>query len=107
MAKLKAKRKQPKKRRTTRKPQVFIQAAKDASAEVHAAPDIAQGRYSNVAVINHSKREFTLDFIYVVGNQGTLVARIATSPAHAKQLNEVLGQNLKLYEMSHGKIDTG
>ena len=77
-----------------------------ATTEIKATPDSMLGRYCNVAVINHSKREFTLDFAYAVGPRAHHVARLATSPAHAKELFEVLGRNIAHYEEVFGPIDT-
>jgi len=89
-----------------RKPPAIVPGSKEPAAEIQAAADILLGRYSNLAMINHTKREFTFDFIYMVATRGALVARVATSPAHAKQFHEVLGKNLARYESTHGKIDT-
>jgi hypothetical protein len=91
---------------SARKLPVIVPDSKEPSTEIQAVPDILLGRYSNLAVINHTKREFNFDFIYMVASRGSLVARIATSPAHAKQFYEVLGKNLARYESTHGKIET-
>jgi len=83
-----------------------ITELKQPPPQLQVTSDVLLGRYSNVAVINHTKREFTFDFIFVVGNQGSVVARIATSPAHAKRFLEVLGKNLVKYERTFGRVET-
>ena len=48
-------------------------------------PETAQGMYVNMAMVNHSETEFTLDFVYVQPQEpkGNVRARIITSPKHA------------------------
>lgn len=73
---------------------------------LHASQDMLKGTYCNVATIKHTTREFILDFVLGVDNLHTLVSRVITSPAHAKQLAEVLTQNIAQYEKRFGEIDT-
>src|SRR6185295_12865654 len=49
---------------------------------------IADGVYVNMALVNHTDSEFTLDFIYVQPQQpkARVKARIITSPRHMKRL---------------------
>ncbi len=69
-------------------------------------PEIARGSYSNLAIISHSKNEFTLDFAAVLpGMQGPeVVSRIVMSPEHAKRLLAALQDNLGKYESQFGSI---
>lgn len=62
-----------------------------------------KGVYSNLAVIGHTKEEFSFDFIGIVQNQGMLVSRVIMSPGHAKRLLTALEENLKMYEKNTGK----
>ena len=68
--------------------------------------DTAQGVYSNLAVVNHSDAEFTLDFIFVQPQQpkAKVRSRIITSPKHFKRLVMAMQENLQRYEKAHGPI---
>ena len=52
--------------------------------------DIAEGTYSNLAIITHSHSEFILDFIRLVPNvpKAKVKARIIVTPEHAKRLEQ-------------------
>lgn len=69
--------------------------------------DMAQGTYSNLAMVNHTETEFTLDFVYIQPQEpkGSVRARVITSPKHAKWLAEALREALDKYEAAHGPID--
>ncbi len=75
--------------------------------QIVATPELTKGVYCNVANVKHTEREFVMDFILGVDNQFTLVSRVITSPAHMKQLIQVLAENVANYEKSYGDIDTG
>jgi len=68
--------------------------------------DVANGHYVNMALVNHTETEFTLDFIYVQPHQpkGRVRSRIITSPKHLKRLLRTLQDNLARYEERHGTI---
>lgn len=67
------------------------------------------GQYSNLAVIHHTKEEFTLNFIYLFPTvpQGKLVASLIVSPTHAKRLMNALQENVARYEAQFGPIPEG
>jgi hypothetical protein len=69
--------------------------------------EIAQGAYVNMAVVNHSETDFTLDLIYVQPQQpkAKVRARIITSPKHMKQLLLAMQEQVKRYEERFGVID--
>ena len=71
---------------------------------VLAQNEMLSGNYSNIAVIQHTEREFVLDFMFAIGNQNSLVSRVITNPQHVKKIYEVLGGNIKQYEEKFGKI---
>lgn len=68
--------------------------------------EVADGIYSNLAVISHSNAEFIVDFIRVLpGVQKAKVkSRIVLTPIHAKKLLNALADNVKKFEAQHGKI---
>ncbi|MEZ5044842.1 MAG: DUF3467 domain-containing protein [Saprospiraceae bacterium] len=68
--------------------------------------DIAEGTYSNLAIIGHSNSEFIIDFIRIVPNvpKAKVKSRIILTPQHAKRLLGALADNIKKYEKQFGKI---
>jgi hypothetical protein len=69
--------------------------------------DIAEGTYSNLAIISHSNSEFVVDFVRLVPNvpKAKVKARIILTPDHAKRLMRALADNVKRYEAQFGAID--
>ena len=72
-------------------------------------PDIAQGSYSNLAIISHSRSEFIIDFATSLpGMPKALIGqRIIMTPEHAKRLMNALFDNVSKYEANFGVIDLG
>ena len=70
---------------------------------------VAEGTYSNLAVITHSNSEFVLDFIRVMPNvpKARVQSRIIMTPQHAKRLMQALQDNISKFESQHGKIQEG
>jgi hypothetical protein len=68
--------------------------------------EVAQGVYSNLAVITHSPAEFVIDFIRVMPGvpKAKVQSRIILTPQHAKRLMRALADNIGKYESQHGKI---
>jgi hypothetical protein len=69
--------------------------------------DVANGRYVNLALVNHTETEFVFDFIYVQPQQpkAKVLARIITSPRHMKRLVTAMQENLAKYEARFGVIE--
>ena len=80
---------------------------KKVNIQIQLDEEIAQGAYVNLAMVNHSETEFTLDFIYVQPQQpkAKVRARIISSPKHTKRLLEALKDNVEKYEKRFGTID--
>ena len=68
--------------------------------------EVAEGTYSNLAIITHSNSEFVLDFIRMMPGvpKAKVKSRIILSPDHAKRLLEALEDNIAKFEMINGKI---
>jgi hypothetical protein len=77
-----------------------------ASMGAIASPDDLHGRYCNLAIIQHTKNEYVLDFLLNLNDQIMLVSRVLMSPDHAMRLYDALGRNLKDFEKKYGKIKT-
>lgn len=73
---------------------------------INLKPEIAGGKYSNLAVITHSRSEFILDFAAMLPGtpQPEVVSRIIMNPEHAKRLFLALQDNVAKYESQFGKI---
>lgn len=71
--------------------------------------EIAEGIYSNLAVITHSAAEFVVDFVRVMPGlpKAPVKARIILTPEHAKRLWMALKDNIDKYESVNGPIKTG
>ncbi len=67
---------------------------------------VAEGIYSNLALIAHSPAEFFIDFARMVpGTQKASVhARIIMTPAHVKFLQNALKENVERFEKQFGEI---
>lgn len=76
----------------------------ESKINVKATEDMLKGVYANLLVITHSKEEYLLDFMTVVGGEGSLVARVFMSPGHLKRTIKALEENLSKYEQKFGAI---
>ena len=59
---------------------------------------VAEGVYSNLAIINHSVSEFVIDFISVMPGspKNKVKSRIIITPQHAKKLAKALNDNINI-----------
>lgn len=77
-----------------------------ASIQIQLDEETSHGQYVNLAMVDHTDTEFTLDFIYVLPqqNKGRVRSRIITSPKHMKRLMQAMQDNLARYEAKYGPI---
>lgn len=68
--------------------------------------DVADGTYSNLAIITHSHAEFIVDFINIMPGvaKSKVKSRIILTPMHAKRLMHALAENIDRYEQENGEI---
>ena len=68
--------------------------------------EVAQGTYSNLAIITHSSSEFIIDFVRMMPGvpKAQVKSRIILTPEHAKRLLLALQENVSKYEAAHGKV---
>ena len=68
--------------------------------------DVAEGIYSNLAIITHSHTEFIVDFIKMMPGvpKAKVKSRIILTPQHAKRLYKALKDNVSKFEALHGEI---
>ncbi len=74
--------------------------------DIEMTEEIAEGIYTNLAIITHSQGEFILDFAKIMPNvqKGKVKSRIILSPQHAKRMLNALRENIQKYESIHGVI---
>lgn len=67
---------------------------------------VAEGIYSNLALIAHSPAEFFIDFARMVPGspKASVHARIIMTPAHVKFLHNALKENIERFEKQFGEI---
>ncbi|MDR2886500.1 MAG: DUF3467 domain-containing protein [Bacteroidales bacterium] len=68
--------------------------------------EVAQGTYSNLAIITHSASEFIVDFVRIMPGipKAQVKSRIILTPEHAKRLVAALQDNITRFEAVHGTI---
>jgi hypothetical protein len=73
---------------------------------IELSEEIAQGVYSNLAIITHSPSEFVVDFIRMMPGvpKAPVKSRIILTPEHAKRLMLALRDNINKFESMHGPI---
>lgn len=74
--------------------------------QINLSPEVAEGTYSNLAIIAHSSSEFIIDFVRTMPGvkQANVKSRIILTPEHAKRLMFALQENISKYEQQFGKI---
>ena len=73
---------------------------------IELSEEMAEGVYSNLAIINHSPSEFVVDFVQMMPGvpKAKVKSRIVITPQHAKRLLNALGDNVKRFEQQFGTI---
>ena len=73
---------------------------------IELSEEVAEGSYSNLAIINHSNSEFVVDFVRMMPGvpKAKVKSRIVLTPQHAKRLLRALNDNIAKFESMHGEI---
>ncbi len=79
---------------------------KQQQLNIELSEEVAQGIYSNLAVITHSTSEFVIDFVRIMPGipKANVKSRVILTPEHAKRLLLALQDNIKKFESVHGPI---
>ncbi|RNC65372.1 DUF3467 domain-containing protein [Proteiniphilum sp. X52] len=79
---------------------------KNNEIQIELSDEIAQGIYSNLAIISHSSSEFVVDFVRIVPGvpKAKVKSRIILTPEHAKRLLMALKDNIDKFEQQNGAI---
>lgn len=75
--------------------------------QIEITPEVADGVYSNLAVIAHSTSEFIVDFLIMTPGapKAKVKSRVLMTPENAKRLMAALQDNIKKYESQFGEIN--
>ena len=79
---------------------------KENQVNIELSEELAEGIYSNLAVITHSQTEFIVDFVSIMPGvpKAKVKSRIILTPEHAKRLHDALADNIKKFESQNGSI---
>ena len=82
------------------------QNQKQGQINIELTEEMAEGIYSNLAIINHSVSEFVVDFVSVMPStpKAKVKSRIILTPQHAKRLLKALADNISKFEAAHGEV---
>ncbi|MDR1758032.1 MAG: DUF3467 domain-containing protein [Bacteroidales bacterium] len=74
--------------------------------DISLSEDVAQGTYSNLAIITHSNTEFIVDFVAMMPGmpKANVRSRIIMTPQNTKRLLNALAENVHRYEEKNGTI---
>lgn len=74
--------------------------------QIELSEEIAEGTYSNLAIISHSSSEFVIDFVRIVPGtpKAKVKSRVILTPEHAKRLLSALHDNIDKFEKMNGTI---
>ena len=73
---------------------------------IELSEEVAEGTYSNLAMITHSNAEFIVDFINMMPGvpKAKVKSRIILTPQHAKRLLKAMQDNINKFEAINGPI---
>ena len=76
---------------------------------IELSEEIAEGTYSNLAIITHSNAEFVIDFVRIMPGvpKAKVKSRILLTSQHTKRLMNALKDNLQKFESDNGVIKEG
>jgi hypothetical protein len=82
---------------------------KQGQLNIELSEEMAEGTYSNLAILTHSHSEFIVDFVQIMPGapKAKVKSRVILTPQHAKRLLLALEDNIQKYEQLHGHIKEG
>ncbi|HLW29615.1 MAG TPA: DUF3467 domain-containing protein [Brumimicrobium sp.] len=80
---------------------------KENQLNIELPENIADGVYSNLAVITHSQTEFVCDFVQIMPGmpKAKVRSRVIMTPENAKRLLNALQDNIRKFEENLGAIN--
>jgi hypothetical protein len=85
---------------------IMAEEKKGNQIDIELTEEVADGIYSNLAIISHSNSEFILDFVRMLPGvpKAKVKSRMILAPEHAKRLLMALNENIGKYEANFGEI---
>lgn len=73
---------------------------------IEISEEVAEGNYTNLAIITHSHAEFVIDFVNVMPGtpKSKVKSRVILTPQHAKRFMKALTEYVNRFEQVNGKI---
>jgi hypothetical protein len=73
---------------------------------IELSEEVAEGIYSNLAIITHSNAEFVIDFVQVMPGtpKAKVKSRVLLTPQHAKRFMKAMVDNIQKFESVNGAI---
>ncbi len=80
---------------------------KENKLNIELSNEVAQGSYSNLAIVTHSRSEFVLDFVRMLPGlpKAQVGNRIIMTPDNVKRLAQAINDNVRKYEEEFGEIE--
>ena len=77
-----------------------------AQLNIEISEEVAEGNYTNLAIITHSHAEFVIDFVNVMPGtpKSKVKSRVILTPQHAKRFMKALTEYVNRFEQLNGKI---
>lgn len=72
--------------------------------EIKISDNIPGAEYANAMQVNHSRDEFQMMYLNLMGASGRVTGKIITTPGHFKRMVAAMADNLKKYEDKYGEI---
>ena len=72
--------------------------------DIKIADNIPGAEYANAMQVNHSRDEFQIMYLNLMGASGRVTGKMITAPGHFKRMVVAMQDNLKKYEEKHGEI---
>lgn len=68
--------------------------------------EVAEGVYTNLAIISHSNSEFIMDFVNIMPGvpKAKVKSRVIMTPQNTKRLIHALNENIRKFEQMHGPV---
>ncbi len=73
---------------------------------IELSEEVAEGVYTNLAIISHSNSEFIMDFVNIMPGvpKAKVKSRVVMNPQNTKRLIHALTENLRKFEQMHGSV---
>jgi len=73
---------------------------------IELSEEVADGEYSNLAIISHSNSEFIMDFVKIMPGvpKARVKSRVVMTPQNTKRLVNALNENIRKFEQINGPI---